>query len=370
MQGQGQQETITFEQKVNILQNLTLFPALTIIVFLRRKVGFRFLDMLKIQAMFVLLLAYGGFCSLTFGPVAGGVIALFAWMVLIAAIIERRLRWHDIKRGVSWHTYSRGISWFNSFLPLSEVAARRFLDPAVALIVGILFFFLFQPFGFYLILSAVCLFLFETIDYQKQIDLMLDHLDNLVQSEVLSDNIDYFQSGAAGGVRSVEETAGIPTGTDPDLAEAIERKRARSRKNQQTQNAPPAPVPVANASSAQAPVSPQPGGFTPMQNSNSIQASQPHPPQNYPQQEQTPSTPSSTVSRRRIVLPDNLVMPDISQPSPSQQTAPLQAATTQAQDTQQQQGIPFIKSINDPAFAALPSGAPFMTPDGVTRWKK
>src|SRR5262249_31797006 len=154
----------------------------------------------------------------------------------------------------------------------------------------------------------------------KQIDLMLDQLDNLIQSEMVSDNIDYFQSGAAGGVRSVEETAGIPTGTDRDLAEAIERKRARSRKNQQTQKAPPAPVPVADASSAQAPVPLQPGGFTPVQDSNSIQASQPHPPQNYQQQEQTPSTPSPNVSRRRIVLPDNLVMTDVSQPSPSQQT--------------------------------------------------
>ncbi len=229
MQGQ-QDQTITFEQKVNILQALTLFPALTVMVFLRRKVGYRFIDMLKIQAMFVLLLAYGAFSTLSFGPAAGGAVTLFAFAVLIAAIIERRMRWNDIKRGVSWHTYSRGISWFSSFLPLSETAVKRFIDPAIALIAGIAFFFLFRPLGFYLLLCAVCLFLFETIDYQKQINLMLDQLDNLVQSEVVSENVDYFQQGGATGARPVEETAGIPTGTDPDLAAAIERRRARSRK--------------------------------------------------------------------------------------------------------------------------------------------
>src|SRR5450755_2873912 len=146
---QGQQEAITFEQKVNILQNITLFPALTVMVFLRRKVGYRFLDMLKIQAMVVLLLAYGAFSTLSFGPTAGGMVTLFAFAVLIAAIIERRLRWRDIKRGVSWHTYSRGISWFSSFLPISEVAARRFIDPAGALVAGIVFFILFRTFGLY-----------------------------------------------------------------------------------------------------------------------------------------------------------------------------------------------------------------------------
>src|SRR5579864_314137 len=152
-----QQQAITFEQKINIIQNITLFPALTIMVFLRRKVGFRFLDMMKIQVMVVLLWAYGAFSTITFGPAAGGIIFLFSIAVLIAAIIERRMRWNEIKRGISWHTYSRGISWFSSFLPLSETAVKRFIDPAAALIPGIVFFFLFRPLGLYLILSAVCL---------------------------------------------------------------------------------------------------------------------------------------------------------------------------------------------------------------------
>jgi hypothetical protein len=261
------------------------------------------------------------------------------------------LRWREIKRGISWHTYSRGISWFSSFLPLSELAVKRFIDPAAALIVGIALFFLFRPLGLFLILSAVCLFLFETIDYQKQIDRMLDQLDNLVESEVVSENVEYFQSGGVAGARTVEETAGIPTGTDPDLAAAIERRRARSRKSQQTQKPPPSPPPLADSYSTQSP-----------QNQ-----------QGYQQQEQTISEPSPNLQRRGTLPPDNLIITDSSQPShppPSQQAAPSQAAATQAQDIQSQQGIPIIKSLDDPAFTALPSGAQFVTPDGKTRWKK
>jgi hypothetical protein len=339
MQGQ-QEQAITFEQKINILQNITLFPALTIMVFLRRKVGFRFLDLMKIQVMVVLLWAYGAFSSITFGPSAGGIIFLFSLAVLIAAIIERRIRWRDIKRGISWHTYSRGISWFSSFLPLPEIMVRRFIDPAAALIPGVALFFLFRPLGLYLILSAVCLFVFETIDYQKQIDRMLDQLDNLVESEVVSDNVEYFQQGGAAGARPVEETAGIPTGTDPDLAAAIERRRARSQKGQQIQKPPLSQPPLVDSHSMRLPQSLQ----------------------GYQQQEQVISEPSLNVPRRRNLPPDNLVITDSSEPS---SLPPPQPAAAQSQ-----QGIPVIQSPNDPAFAALPSGAEFMTPDGKTRRKK
>jgi hypothetical protein len=224
---QGQQQATTLEQKVNIVQNLALFPALTVMVFVRRKVGYRFLDMMKIEIMVVLLWVLSAFSGAAGGALSGGIIFLFSLAVLITAFVERRLRWNEIKRGVSWHSYSRGISWFSGFM--GETNAKRFADPAAVLIVGIVFFFLFRYLGLFFILCAVCLFLFETIDYQRTIDRMLDQLDNLVESEVVSENVEYFQQGGAAKERPLEQTAGIPTGTDPDLAAAIARKRARSQ---------------------------------------------------------------------------------------------------------------------------------------------
>jgi hypothetical protein len=279
------QQPTTLDQKINIVQNLTLFPALISMIFLRRKLGYRFLDQMKIQIIFVLLLAYSGFSTISVGASAGAIMTLFAFAVLIAAIIQRRLRWNDIKKGVSWHSYSRGVSWFNSFLPLNETIVKRFIDPASALIAGGILFFLIRPLGFVILASATCLFIFETIDFQKQIDQMLDMLDSLVESEVVSSNADYYQGGSQ-SERPVEETAGVPTGVSPDLAAAIERKRRRQ-----------------------------------------------------------------------------------SQPL-QQQAVPLQATSTQAQGIPSQQGTPMIRSLADPAFRALPSGAQFVTPDGKTRRKK
>lgn len=353
MQGQPEQ-TFTFEQKVNILQYFTLFPALTVMVFLRRKIGYRFLDMLKIQIMVFLLWVYGAFTSIPFGPEAGTIIVLFSLAVLTAAIIERRLRWRDLKRGIRWHTYSRGISWFSYFLPLPEHIVKRFIDPVAVLLPGIALFFVFRPLGFYLIVSAVCLFLFETIDFQKQIDRMLDQIDNQVEGEIASENMEYFQQGGAGGIRPIEETAGIPTGADPDLAAAIERRRARSRKAQQTQKAPPVPEPLQSSLS-------QPDAIA----SNGAAASLQAQPVSQLPVPSASSEPSPNGPRRRVTLPDNLVMTDTSEPQTSQAAMPPLAAATQAP-----QAIPVIQSPADPAFAALPSGAQFVTPDGKTRWKK
>jgi hypothetical protein len=295
MQQPMQPQPTTFEQKINIVQNLALFPALISMIFLRRKLGYRFLDLMKVQIIFVLLLVYSGFSTVGGGAAAGGIMTLFAFAVLIVAIIERRLRWNDIKKGVSWHSYSRGVSWFNSFLPLNETIVKRFIDPIAALVIGGGLFFLIMPLGLVMLASAVCLFIFETIDFQKQIDQMLDMLDSLVESEIVSSNADYYQGGAGRSERPVEETAGIPTGVSPDLATAIERKRRR-------------------------------------------QQSQP-------------------------------LQPQAQRVTSSLQATPLQPAAMQVQGIQQQQGIPVIKSIDDPAFAALPSGARFVTPDGKTRWK-
>lgn len=353
MQEQQQQQATTLEQKINLVQNITLLPSLTMIVFLRRKAGFRFLDLMKIHIMVLLLWVYAGFVSISAGAGDGTAISLFSLAVLIAAMIERRLRWNDIKHGRSWHTYSRGISWFNSILPLNETIVKRFIDPAAALIAGVALFFLFRSLAYYVILSAVCLFIFETIDYQRAIDRQLDIYDSLIDSEVQSQNAEYFQGGQPAGERPVEETAGISTGVSPDLAAAIERKRQRQQRQPMQKQG-------------------KPTASSPMQGSDSRGASSqlPYPPApHYPPQQQTAPVPSVDLQPPSSFPLDNLVITDSSQPSPSQQTTPLHAAT-QAQGIQQQHGIPLIRSIDDPALAALPSGAPFMTPDGKTRWKK
>ncbi len=369
---QEQQQVTTLDQKINLIQNITLLPALTIMVFLRRKVGYRFLDLMKIQIMVVLLWALSVFSGATGGPAAGAIVFLFALAVLIAAYVERGARWREIKRGVAWHSYSRGVSWFSAFLPLRETTVRRFIDPLTALIIGIVFFMLFRWFGLYIIFCAVCLFLFETIDYQKQIDRMLDQLDNLIESEVVAENTEYFQSGGAGAAkeRPIAQTAGIPTGTDPDLAAAIERRRARSRGSRKAQ---PAAEP-------EPPAAPEQRVLRPLMRDRDIISHQPEPPilytdpYAYTAQEEAPAQLREPSAQAEPLQEE--AAPDLADAIERRRARsrkrvsaePLQAAAMQTQSNQEE--IPVIQSPDDPAFMALPSGAEFRTPDGKKRIKR
>lgn len=157
------------------------------------------------------------------------ILYLFVLAFMVFGFLERRFRWMDIKKGISWHSRSRGISWAGKVLPLPDSVLKRYVDPAIVFVVGLLFAFIIQPLtGYYLLAAAVCMFAWESYDYERSINMMLDQLDNLVDSEVMSENIDYYAQGQAPAARSLEETAGIPTGVSPDLAAAIARKQARA----------------------------------------------------------------------------------------------------------------------------------------------
>ena len=248
-------EGTTLSQKADILAGLAMFPALTMMVFLRRKIGYRFLSPMKLQVMTLFILAlsavsiatagqpapvtvYGG---LSVTPAAPSPTALatpffvFAFAMLITGMVKRFLQWQNIKKGVSWHTYSRGVSWF-AFLPLSDSIIKRYVDPAAVAIVGLLVMLIFKWLGYYIIFSAFCLFIFETWDYDQQLNRMLDTLDDLVDSEVVSGNVDYYSRDGKAEQRPLEETAGIPTGIAPDIAVQIQKRRNR---RQQAQVTPP-----------------------------------------------------------------------------------------------------------------------------------
>src|SRR5579859_5456544 len=161
MQSQQSQSTMTLTEKMELVAALSLFPALTIMVFLRRKVGYRFLSPLRLQAMALLLWVLSAFSVFSGNTLSVSPLIVFSLAMLIAGYVERWLRWQDIKSGLSWHSYSRGISWFSHYVPLNETAVKRFVDPAAAAIIGLALSFLFPWLGYYIMFSAVCLFIFE-----------------------------------------------------------------------------------------------------------------------------------------------------------------------------------------------------------------
>src|SRR5260370_29331206 len=118
-----------------------------------------------------------------------------------------------------------GISWVGKVLPLPDSVLKRYVDPAIVFVFGLLFAFLIQPLtGYYLLAASACMFAWEAYDYERSINMMLDQLDNLVDSEVMSGNIEYYSQPNV-AQRPLEETAGIPTGTAPDIEVQIQRRR-------------------------------------------------------------------------------------------------------------------------------------------------
>jgi hypothetical protein len=95
---------------------------------------------------------------------------------------------------------------------------------AIALIVT--FVFKLNYLGYYLIFAAACLFIFEAWDYEVRLNKMLDTLDSLVDSEVMSENVEYY-SQPHPTQQPITETAGIPTGVAPDIEAQIQKRRAK-----------------------------------------------------------------------------------------------------------------------------------------------
>ncbi len=220
------QQKIPLEQKIAAVANICLYPAMPFIVLIRKKPGYRFLSPIKLLIIFILLNVLTVFSGLSGRAPSILLIQVFAWVTLILGLVKRNLRWRAIKRGESWHTYSRGVSILG-FLPISDSNLKRWVEPIAIIVIGALLAIPFTFFGLYVVVAGLCLFMFEAYDYEMSLNQMLDMLDSLVDSEVMSDSMNYYNQETPVQQRSLEDTAGIPTGISPDIAAAIARKQAR-----------------------------------------------------------------------------------------------------------------------------------------------
>ncbi len=228
---------LTISQKIDFVLWLLEFPALTVLVFLRRRVGYRTLKPLRLFIVASLLCYLGNPQAQLFNlgerliPIdVSTPLSIFGTLVLIVGLVQRWLRWREIRKGVMWHTYSRGVSYFE-FLPLRIDYIYRYVDPAAAFVAGVLIAQVpwCRGLGTWIVLSSFGLFLLEQYLHDKQLAHDLDILDSLFISEVQSQVVQHFTGGAgegaAGQRTSLADTAGIPTGVAADIAAQIERRR-------------------------------------------------------------------------------------------------------------------------------------------------
>jgi hypothetical protein len=236
MASQSRNEDLTLSEKMKIVQYLAILPAITIMVFMRRKVGFRMLKPSRLIGMAFFLWIIGDiFSLLPFTKPPGFIYDRFPLLLLAVGFLERYRRWKELCNGERWHTLSPGISYFE-LLPLPAILKAhrriyRFVDPAAVFIFSMFFgVFFSEPLARWFAFSSFALFIYEQTLFEKQLDRDLDILDGLVASEVQAETVKHFEGPQPGEEqRTLEETAGIPTGVAFDIHRQIELRRAKEK---------------------------------------------------------------------------------------------------------------------------------------------
>ena len=205
-------------------KNIVFHIALGVMVFMRREVGF-------------FNLGYGSLFFVAFGMVMLGAIVhfpLFTWffgnwiamgdyksLARFALVFLGMGLWQRHQRKQEkWnpdrpHGHSLGVSWFADFLPVREDYVYRYIDPAVAALIGALLRYRlgFPLLGFFVMASAGCLCLVEVQLYQ-QTELNDWGLGDRGKEAQRDGDVLKNMSGQAEARRSSRATHGIPTGSD------------------------------------------------------------------------------------------------------------------------------------------------------------
>lgn len=235
-----------------ILTTFSLFP----MVLLRHKIGYRTLKPMLITSMAFMLCLVS--CEAAIAMFLMGLSTMSTMRFILPAAItglavyHRFAAWRRITEGERWHTKSRGVSYLSKFLPWSEHIVQRYAEPVACLMVGFiismihthfLFFgwFNLPDMGLYLMFCGICLGAMEAIIYDVQLNRMLDQLDGLVESEIVTENDVFFNQEKTGLLPSaapgIEQMAGIAVGFSPELEKQVARRRAANAARTMAQTA-------------------------------------------------------------------------------------------------------------------------------------
>lgn len=206
---------------------LIQFPALTLMVLLRRDLGYRLLNPL------VLLAVFGGLFVVAVLAMPGNEanrptdLAVFAVAGFVIGIAQRIRRWSDLGRNAPQHSYYVGTSPFErNWLPAVfryNRRAARFLDPFFCAGLGMALLNVSRALGMWLIFSAFCLRAHEFTLHERRRNLELDITDSLVESEIQAQ---FFERRANGQSTSPETpSAAVPTGLGDDIAKKLKANK-------------------------------------------------------------------------------------------------------------------------------------------------
>jgi len=202
----------------------TQFPALTLMVLLRRDLGYRLLNPA------VLLAVFGILAVVTILATPGNEAArpvdllIFAALGFCNGIAQRIRRWWDMERNVRQHSYYIGTSpfhkhWLPAFFRRNRRSARL-LDPLFCAAIGLALLPFSHALALWLIFSAFCLRAYEDTIFNRERTQELDISDGLIESQIQGEHVERYSEPSAAGQNPPAE-AGVPTGIGEDIKPKI-----------------------------------------------------------------------------------------------------------------------------------------------------
>jgi hypothetical protein len=220
---------MSFLEKVEFVNRLLYIAALTVMVFIRKDLGYRLLNPLHI----ILVTGFLAFMARLLGPAypeAGmDSLLVFAVLALLFGAAQRTKRWRQFNQGIAQHSYYIGTSRFHfAWLPLFFRRNRRMerkFDPIFCLIAGGLLMPVSFALGGWIISAGICTHCLENAVRMKELTANLDMIDSLIASQAQSQNIEQFDQSP--NARQQQTTAGVPTGLGSDIQKHIKRRKGK-----------------------------------------------------------------------------------------------------------------------------------------------
>ena len=221
------QQGPSFTQQFAMAKWFMQFPALTLMVILRRDIGYRMLNPGVLLAVFGIL-AVVAILATPGNEAARPVdLLIFAGLGFFSGIAQLIRRWWDLNRTPHQHSYYIGSSPFDqNWLPVylrQNRRAARFIDPLVCAGVGLALFPYSRALAMWLVFSAFCLRAYEFNIHVRDMETELDLKDSLIESGRHSEILE--RGEPSPDAMPDLPDAGVPTGLGNDIREHLKRRR-------------------------------------------------------------------------------------------------------------------------------------------------
>jgi len=212
---------------------ICMLVALTVMVFMRRRIGLRKLRKGYLFGMAFVMVTFNWIGNLHFSLFGGmqseGNTALrnYAFLFLAVGLWARYQRWQELRRGeLAESTRSHGVTWFD-FLPLREDRIYLIVDPLVAFLAGLLLRYRLGLglLGLWVILAAIAFRIVEKAVHERSIDRDLDILDGFIEARGGAAIMQHFQKQEV--PLATGEASSVYTGADIHLAALIAKRKGQ-----------------------------------------------------------------------------------------------------------------------------------------------